>query len=171
MFPPAESSYIVWPITGRRADAIQLSGGIVKLLTTLTILIATSLLLNACANTTVINAAKIANENASKSGSPYRWETQQVSGGTALTRTLIGAPGITSADEVVERDVIAAIEKSSEDVSHKLTQPKEVRIVAKTTVNSTEVWVFDGPDKDFVYVVKLQTSGSGGTDIEITGPW
>ena len=46
--------------------------------------------------TTASNAARIANADAEASGSPFRWTSKNVSGGSILQRTLMDLPSAPS---------------------------------------------------------------------------
>ena len=127
------------------------------------------------ADPTAKKAARLANEHAIRSGSPFRWEIQPEQtphGGAILRRVMIGSPGVTAADAVLKRDVLANIKNNEGETTNRQSEePKEIRIVSQTAVSSTEIWVFDGLEKDIVYVVKFQAGDAGGTTMEITGPW
>lgn len=135
------------------------------------ILIAALLLVAACAGTTARNAVGLLNEQAIESGSPYRWESEQVDGGSIFRKVLTGEPGQTLADETLRRDIIAEIAASGANGPGPADRPKEIRVVSQSILGAEEIWVFEGPDGDLVYVVILQTSNDGGTDLNISGPW
>ena len=69
--------------------------------------------LAACENPTATNAARIANSQAEASGSPFRWKTQSVSGGTTMMLVMADLPsGPTRADPVLKKDILALITKA-----------------------------------------------------------
>ncbi|MEL7476198.1 MAG: hypothetical protein AAGJ55_08200 [Cyanobacteria bacterium J06555_12] len=133
--------------------------------------LAAMFLLGACASQSASNAVNLMNQELIQSGSPYRWQTEQVSGGTAMTKLLIGTPGNTAADEVLQRDIISQLAAVDASGVASSDRPKEIRIISRTDVAAEEVWVFDGGEKDLVFVIILHSSDAGGTDIKGTGPW
>lgn len=137
-----------------------------------TILCVVVLLLAGCAGSTEKNTARVLNETAEESGSPYRWSYQGSEGEGELVQTLIGARSQTMADEKTMTDVMRRVVKLEDHgIADLDARPREVRVVSRTETSSSEVWVFDGPVNDIVYMVNLQRTASGRMDISVTGPW
>lgn len=135
----------------------------------LTALLALLLLLAGCASADLRQAARIANEEAVASGSPFRWETHEVRGDTVLRRIMIDLPaGGTSADAQLQQDILALITKAERTQSRPAPAVTEIRILPK----GREVWVLKSatPGEAIAYIVALRPASRGGTDIVLTGP-
>lgn len=132
------------------------------------------LIVGCAGNPTATNAVRMANEDAERSGNPYRWVANVGENGTAtMHKRLIGTPAPTAADPVLTNDVLAEIEKLEVQagVSGK---PKLVgtRRVSIDVDGVTEVWVVSRGSKDSAaYMVTMTPSPKGGVDMSITGPW
>lgn len=137
------------------------------------ILFIVGLMVGCAGNSTVKNAARMANEGAEKSGSSYRWVVEEHDSRTAIVdKQLIGTPAPTAADQVLKKDVLTAIEKL-EVQSGATGQPKliETRRVSIGSDAVTEVWVVSRDVKNVAYTVTMRPSPNGGVDLSISGPW
>lgn len=123
--------------------------------------------LAACENTTAMNAVRIANRQAEATGSPFRWETKSVGGGTAMYLVMQDLPsGPTSADPVLAKDTLALIARA--EATKGRTNP-EIEDV-KHLKDGREVWVPKSDPGGIAYVVTFKPSPQGGVDIEMSGP-
>ncbi len=132
------------------------------------------LMVGCAGNPTAENAVRMANEDAERSGNPYRWVAKVGDNGTAIMRKrLIGTPAPTAADPVLTDDVLAAIEKLEVQagMSGKL-QLIETRRVSIEAGGVREVWVISrGNKNNAAYTVTMVPSPKGGVDLSINGPW
>ena len=134
----------------------------------LTILIATAAFtLSGCGSSTAINAARLANQDAKASGSPFRWEAKEVKGGAIMTRVMIDLPlGPSKADNILWRDIlqqIAAVESSKQRPAPEVDKVHHMN-------DGREVWVLKHPTAGIAYVITMKPSAKGGTDLAINGP-
>lgn len=137
-----------------------------KLVTTLC-LVAVVLGLVACANSTATNAARIANREAEASGSPFRWETQTVGGGTAMFLVMVDLPsGPTTADPLLKEDTLALIAKAEASKGRSSPEIEDI----KRLKDGREVWVLKSDRIGIAYIVAFRPAPQGGVDIEINGP-
>jgi hypothetical protein len=135
-----------------------------KILTALSIA-ATALGLAGCENLTATNVARIANSQAEASGSPFRWKTEDVGGGTVMIVVMADLPtGPTRADPVLKNDILALITKAEASEGRPDPQVEEV----KPLKDGREVWVLKTVE-GIAYIINLMPSPQGGTDIEMSG--
>ena len=128
--------------------------------------------LAACANTTMSDAAALLNESATREGNAYRWQYSREGEFEEISKRLIGEPAPTSADQALDsftRSQISSVE--NEQHIDPTTAPKEVRLVSKSSDHVEEVWVYELGEVTQAFVVQFSPSASGGTEINITGPW
>ena len=133
------------------------------------LLILLSLLLAGCASSDLHQAARLANEEAAASGSPFRWEPRKVQGDTVLRRIMIDLPaGGTSADAQLQQDILALLAKAERAQNRPVPVVTEIRNLPK----GREVWVLKSatPGEAIAYIVALRPASQGGTDIVLTGP-
>ncbi|MHB8535765.1 MAG: hypothetical protein ACYDBW_10015 [Sulfuricaulis sp.] len=128
-----------------------------------------TILLSAClAHMTATNVANQLNYEAEKKGSPYRWHVVDLPGDQAkLEQRLIGAPSKTVADATVQKDVLAAIGKTS--TSTNSNQPPtlvDVRLLSRTQDTIVEAWLVSWGERRAVYSVSMKTSAQGGVSFE-----
>jgi len=139
-------------------------------LTTPTLLALLLLVLGAgCASSDIRQAARIANEEAAASGSPFRWEAREVQGDTVLRLIMIDLPAVgTSADAQLQQDILALLTKAERAQNRPAPAVTGIRILP----NGREVWVLKSANADeaIAYIVALRPASQGGTDIVLTGP-
>lgn len=117
--------------------------------------------------TTASNAARLANADAEASGSPFRWTSQSVSGGSVLQRTLIELPSAPSrADAVLTRDTLALIAKSETAAGRPYPQVEDIKMMK----DNREVCILKSASGGLAYVVVFTPSPAGGVDIGLQGP-
>lgn len=122
-----------------------------------------------CASSEIHQAARLANEEAAASGSPFRWEARDVNGDAVLRRIMIDLPvGGTSADAQLQQDILGLLAKAERAQNRPAPAVTEIRILPK----GREVWVLKSaaPDEAIAYIVALRPASQGGTDIVLTGP-
>jgi hypothetical protein len=122
-----------------------------------------------CASSDLRQAARLANEEAAASGSPFRWEPREVRGDTVLRRIMLDLPAAgTSADAQLQQDILALITKAERTQGRPAPAVTEIRNLPK----GREVWVLKSaaPDEAIAYIVALRPASQGGTDIVLTGP-
>ena len=138
-----------------------------KIITTLGIA-AITLGLVACENPTATNAARIANSQAEAGGSPFRWKTQSVNGGTAMFLVMVDLPsGPTIADQVLKKDALALVAKAEASKGRANPEVEDI----KHLKDGGEVWILKTASHDGIaYVVHFKPSPQGGVDIEMSGP-
>ena len=124
----------------------------------------------------VDKAARDVNEEAEKTGNPYRAHvTDMGSAGQLIEKVLIGTPAPTVADKTLKHDVLARIgelETRSGAVASS-TPPVllETRFISKSAQSIAEVWVIARGQERAAYTVAFTTSPKGGTDFHVKGPW
>lgn len=131
-----------------------------------------SVLVAGCSGTDTRQAVEAVNQRAEQDGSPWRWEQSEVDGATILKKSLIGIAAQTSADPELQRFTLGQIHGMETDLP--LTpdqQPEEVRLVSATDSSVREVWVFDSDDRRVAYVIEFSPAASGGTTVNIRGPY
>ena len=138
-----------------------------KIVTTLSIALV-ALGLVACESPTATNAARIANTQAEASGSPFRWKTQSVNGGTAMFLVMADLPsGPTIADPVLKKDTLALIAKAEAGKGRANPEVEDI----KHLKDGGEVWILKASSHDGIaYVVHFKSSSQGGVDAEMSGP-
>lgn len=122
-----------------------------------------------CTSARMRQMAEEANREAAASASPFRWEVYRGSEGEALRRVMVDLPsGATSADALLQRDIITLIAKTEA----KQNRPAPVVSAIKPLPNRREVWVLESltPGEGIAYIVTLRPATQGGTDILLTGP-
>jgi hypothetical protein len=125
------------------------------------------LVLAACQNPTATNATRIANQEAEASGSPFRWKTQSVNGGTAMFLVLVDLPsGPTIADAVLKKDTLALIAKAEGTKGRANPEIEDI----KHLKDGREVWTLKSTRGGIAYVINFKRSPQGGVDIEMSGP-
>jgi len=123
--------------------------------------------LAACENPTATSAARIANGQAEANGSPFRWKTQSVSGGTVMYLVMVDLPsGPTIADPVLKKDTLALIAKA--EASNGRANPEVEDI--KRLKDGREVWILKSAHDGIAYIVHFKPSPQAGIDIEMSGP-
>ena len=131
-----------------------------------------SLLLAGCAgNSTAHRATPIANQRLAEMGSPYRWRVEDLPGmgNSRLIKELIGTPSPTSADEKLQKDVFATIQKAESAKGFEAPKVLETRMISQTSDETLEVWVVSRGQKRVAYTVSMKPSPTGGTDLRIQG--
>ena len=122
-----------------------------------------------CASSEVRQAARLANEEAAASGSPFRWETKEENGNAVLRRIMIDLPaGGTSADAQLQHDILTLLTKAERTQN----RPAPVVTGIRNLPKGREVWVLKSTDagEAIAYIVALRPASQGGTDIVLTGP-
>jgi len=139
------------------------------------------LTLTSCKNPTAVNAVRQLNRDAERSGSPYRFRSDRVPGGTAVTRYRIIPPKpgpapanlkATTADAELQRDILAKVliiqQGWGDTASPSLLG---VEPLASADGRSTkESWFVKQGDGAVRYEVTMTPSPGGGTDFSVTGP-
>ncbi len=137
-----------------------------KTIITLSMVIA-GLGFSGCESPTATNAARIANRQAEATGSPFRWKTQSVNGGTAMFMVLIDLPsGPTAADPLLKKDTLALIAKAEASKGRGNPEIEDI----KHLEDGREVWILKSAHNGFAYIVHFKPSPEGGIIIEMNGP-
>ena len=127
------------------------------------------LFLYGCANPTASNVVNTLNKQSEQDGSPFRWVSQNVSGGGAVMhRALIPLPSApTKADETLNKDTLALINKAEQSKGRSNATIRDV----KHMQDGKEVWILNSAKESIGYIVNFQPSPQGGIDINISGPF
>jgi hypothetical protein len=143
-------------------------------------LFTTALFLFGCANPTVTNAARKLNHEAEASGSPYRYRTYNMDGGTVLEKYRITPPSPTpvpanlqptTANPELRTDVlnrIAAFQQGWGNTNAPILLGVKSEGIFQNSIK--ESWFIKQDDGAIEYKVTMKPSPQGGTDFELNGP-
>jgi len=137
------------------------------------ILFTVILVLTGCVNGTAERGVAIANDKLKQEHSPFRWKAISAGSGTLLTRTLVPLPaGPTKADARLTADIKLALGNAELKAGRSAAvKVKEIKPFESSAALIKEVWIIDSNRRSFAYVVVMRTSGTGGTDIGLDGPY
>jgi hypothetical protein len=123
--------------------------------------------LAACQSSTLSSSVEYANKKADADGSPFRWKSKTVPGGSMLVRVLADLPnGPSRADPVVKRDTLALIAKSEAVAGRADPRVEDIKLLK----DGREVWLLESGRDGIAYIVDFRQSAQGGTDIGISKP-
>jgi hypothetical protein len=118
-------------------------------------------------STSLSSSVEYANKKAESEGSPFRWKSKTVPGGSMLVRVLADLPsGGSRADPVVKQDTLALIAKSEEVAGRMYPQVEDIKLLK----DGREVWLLKTGRDGIAYIVDFRQSAQGGTDIGISKP-
>jgi hypothetical protein len=122
-----------------------------------------------CENSTISNARRIANREATAIGSPFRWETQNVKDGSIMYRIMIDLPsGPSRAGDTLRQDILALLQKAEASQARPNFQLEDIKLLP----DGREVWVVESATAGtaIAYVITLHPAEQGGTNILVNGP-
>ena len=123
--------------------------------------------LAACASSSVASSVEYANQKAEAEGSPFRWKSKSVSGGTMLVRVLADLPsGASRADPLLKQDTLTQIAKLEAAAGRKDPQIEDVKLLK----DGRELWLLKSEHDGIAYIVDFRSSPQGGTDIGLSKP-
>jgi hypothetical protein len=113
------------------------------------------------------SSVEYANKKAEAEGSPFRWKSKTVPGGSMLVRVLANLPsGASRADVVVKQDALAQIAKLEAVAGRSDPQVEDIKLLK----DGRELWLLKTEGDGIAYIVDFRPSATGGTDIGISKP-
>ncbi len=113
------------------------------------------------------SSVEYANKKAEADGSPFRWKSKTVPGGSMLVRVLANLPsGPSRADLVVKQDALAQIAKLEAVAGRTDPQVEDIKLLK----DGRELWLLKTEGDGIAYIVDFRPSANGGTDIGISKP-
>ena len=123
--------------------------------------------LAACQSSSLASNVEYANKKAEAEGSPFRWKSKTVPGGSTLVRKLADLPsGPSRADAVLKQDILAQIAKLEAAAGRTGPHLEDIKLLK----DGREVWLLKAPGDGIAYIVNFRQSVQGGTDIGLSKP-
>jgi hypothetical protein len=120
-----------------------------------------------CQSSPLSSSVDYANKKAEADGSPFRWKSKTVPGGSMLVRVLANLPsGPSRADPVVKQDALAQIAKLEAVAGRTDPQVEDIKLLK----DGRELWLLKTERDGIAYIVDFRPSALGGTDIGIGKP-
>ncbi|MGC2031019.1 MAG: hypothetical protein WA642_13455 [Steroidobacteraceae bacterium] len=120
-----------------------------------------------CQSSPLSSSVDYANKKAEADGSPFRWKSKTVPGGSMLIRVLANLPsGPSRADPVVKQDALAQIAKLEAVAGRTKPQVEDIKLLK----DGRELWLLKTERDGIAYIVDFRPSALGGTDIGISKP-
>ena len=134
-----------------------------------------------CTNPTTTNAVSQLNRDAARTGSPFRYRTERVPGGTTVEKYRIVAPTPgpvpadlqpTSANAELQKDILGRIASMAAEDWGGTTAPSlaGVQQLPPSGGSIRETWFVKQGDGAIRYKVTMTPSAQGGTDFSVAGP-
>ncbi len=145
---------------------------LIEVLMKLLLILLTMFTFFGCANTSVHNAVNDLNKKLEQDGSPYRWSSKDIGGGSvAMEKYLLGTESPTVADATLKKDIENLIKQAESSEGQSTGKVIETRLLTKDSTSITEAWVVERTDgRKVAYTIKMTPSGDG-VDISLRGPW